>query len=109
QQKYDIYPSLTGIDFLIFSETNYTLWLDGSGAIPHFERTDINELSWNVKITHSGVWYIVYSNNGIARKRIHGTFQIVGSINPLEIGLILGSISVVFLVGVLYRQRYRSS
>ena len=76
QQKYDIWPAVQGLTLIVFQASEYLNWLNETDASSVFMRKGYSELSWNLKILESDIYYIVYKNDAITRKRIQGSIAI---------------------------------
>ena len=90
QTKYDNWL-LGGIDFYIFDEENYSLWVEGSSSTPLLEHSNLQKLTWRIDIPHDDVWYVIYSNDSIFIIEIEESVAHTGLYNLL--------ILVVALVG----------
>jgi hypothetical protein len=97
QTEYDNWL-LDGIDFFVFDEENYSIWVEGSEATPLLERIDFRELTWNLDIPHNGVWYVVYSNDSIFMKEIEGS--IVRSGHNDQFILLIGFVGLAALLSL---------
>ena len=97
QTEYDNWL-LDGIDFFIFDEENYDLWVEGSTATPILESPDLMELTWSIEIPYNAVWYVVYSNDSIFMKEIEGS--IVRSGQNDQFILLIGFVGVVGLLSL---------
>jgi hypothetical protein len=91
QTEYDNWL-LGGIDFFVFDEENYSLWVDGSSATPLLEDPGLEELTWSIEIPYNDVWYVVYSNDSIFMIEIEGSI--------VRSGLYDQFILVIALVGL---------
>ena len=84
QTEYDNWP-LHGIDFFVFSEENYILWVEGSPASSLLEGSNLNQLTWSVEIPNNDEWYIVYSNDSIYMAQIEGSIIRTGQSDQIRL------------------------
>ena len=105
QTEYDNWL-LGGIDFFVFDEENYSLWVEGSSATPLLERPGLQELTWSIEIPYNDVWYVVYSNDNLFMKEIEGSIIRSGP-NDLLILLIalVGSAAILSLILFLWKKK----
>jgi len=101
QTEYDNWL-LSGIDFFVFDDENYSSWIEGSSTTPLLTRPGIRELTWSVDIPYNDVWYVVYFNDSIFMKEIEGSIvrsgvydQLIPLLAFLGVALIL-SLALVF-------------
>lgn len=108
QTEYDNWL-LDGIDFFIFDEENYALWVEGSEATPLLEGAGLMELTWSIEIPYNDVWHVVYSNDSIFMKEIKGSIVRSGQYD-LFIPLIVfaGLAALLSLTLVFWKKRERA-
>jgi hypothetical protein len=111
QQKYDIWPAVQGLTLMVFKSSEYLMWLNETDASSVFIRKGYSELTWNLKILESDIYYIVYKNDAITRKRIQGSIAIGNdvsqSIDYLLLPLSLIVFGVVCISLFLWNWKYR--
>lgn len=74
EQKYDDW-SLEGIQFYIFDEGNYSLFVEDNAFKASFVRNDVLSLTWTFEVPSDGIWYIVYDNITIYLMNIDGSIN----------------------------------
>ncbi len=84
QTEYDNWP-LDGIDFFVFCEENYILWVEGLTAISLLEGSNLNQLTWSVEIPYNDEWYVVYSNDSIYMAEIEGSIIRTGQSDQIRL------------------------
>ena len=105
QTEYDNWL-LSGIDFFVFDEGNYSSWVESSSSYPLLARLGIEELTWSVDIPYNGVWYIVYSNDSIFMKEIEGSIIRSGVYDQFILVLtLLGIATLLSFTFVLWRKK----
>ena len=105
QTEYDNWL-LSGIDFFVIDEENYSLWVEGSSACPLLARLGIEELTWSVKIPYSGDWYVVYSNDSIFMKEIEGSIVRTGIYDQfIPLLVLLGLAIFLSLTLILWKKK----
>ena len=112
QQKYDIWPAVQGLTLMVFQNSEYLKWLNETNASSILMKKGYSELSWNVKIPESDIYYVVYKNDAITRKRIQGNIVIGNEVSQfvdyllLPVGLII--FSGVFISLFLWNRNHRN-
>ncbi|MGD9397886.1 MAG: hypothetical protein PVJ05_15725 [Candidatus Thorarchaeota archaeon] len=105
QTEYDNWL-LEGIDFFVFDEENYGLWVEGSSATPLLVGLGLQEHTWSIEIPYDDVWYIVYSNDSIFIIEIEGSIAHSG-LNSWFIPLIIlvGIATLLSLTLILWKKK----
>jgi hypothetical protein len=114
QQKYDIWPAVQGLTLMVFQNSEYLKWLNETDASSVLMKKGYSELSWNLKILESDIYYIVYQNDAITRKRIQGSIVIGNEVSQsidyllLPLGLIVFGVVCISLFSWNWKYRYPS-
>ncbi|MHA3962903.1 MAG: hypothetical protein AM325_005110 [Candidatus Thorarchaeota archaeon SMTZ1-45] len=105
QTEYDNWL-LGGIDFFVFNEENYDLWVEDSSATPIQEKRGLVELTWSIEIPNSDVWYVVYSNDSIYMKEIKGSIIRSGQIDQFSLLIVLvGLAALLSLTLIIWKKK----
>jgi hypothetical protein len=105
QTEYDNWL-LDGINFFVFDEENYGLWVEGLSADSMLEGVSLEELTWSIEIPYNDVWYIVYSNDSIYMIGIEGSIIRSGPYDQFILLIaLIGLAAILSLTLILWKKK----